>query len=56
MQAGLVDEFRIVLVPTVVGGGTPFFPTLPAWISLQPLENRTFPCGTVLLRYAVKRD
>lgn len=56
VQAGLVDEFRIVLVPTAVGGGTPFFPTLPSWISLRLLENRTFACGTVLLRYETKRD
>ncbi|MDF2828675.1 MAG: bifunctional deaminase-reductase protein, partial [Mycobacterium sp.] len=50
VQAGLVDEFRIV------GGGTPFFPSLPSWISLRLVENRTFPGGTVLLRYGVKRD
>ena len=56
VQAGLVDEFRIVLAPTAVGGGTPFFPSLPSWISLRLLENRTFPGGTVLLRYGVKRD
>ena len=51
VQAGLVDEYRIVVSPTAVGGGTPFFPTLPSWISLRLLENRTFPGGTVLLRY-----
>lgn len=51
VQAGLVDEFRIVVAPTAVGGGTPFFPTLPSWISLRLLENRTFPGGAVLLRY-----
>ncbi|GCB00624.1 deaminase [Mycolicibacterium sp. NCC-Tsukiji] len=56
VQAGLVDEYRIVLVPTAVGGGTPFFPALPSWISLRLLENRTFPCGTVLLRYETKRN
>lgn len=56
VQAGLVDEYRIVLAPTVVGGGTPFFPALPSWISLRLLENRTFPGGTVLLRYEAKRD
>lgn len=55
VQAGLVDEYRIVLVPTAVGGGIPFFPSLPSWISLRLLENRTFPCGTVLLRYEPKR-
>ncbi|MGB3333225.1 MAG: dihydrofolate reductase family protein [Mycobacterium sp.] len=56
VQAGLVDEFRIVIAPTAVGGGTPFFPSLPSWISLRLLENRTFPGGTVLLRYAAKQD
>ena len=54
VQAGLVDEFRLVVAPTAIGGGTPFFPTLPSWISLRLLENRTFPGGTVLLRYEVK--
>lgn len=56
VQAGLVDEYRIVLAPTVVGGGTPFFPTLPSWMSLRLLENRTFPGGTILLRYEAKHD
>ncbi len=53
VQAGLVDEYRIVVAPTAVGGGTRFFPTLPSWISLRLIENRTFPGGTVLLRYEV---
>ncbi|WP_040796631.1 dihydrofolate reductase family protein [Nocardia higoensis] len=56
VRAGLVDEYRIVVTPTAVGGGTPFFPTLPSWISLRLLENRTFPGGAVLLRYEAKRD
>lgn len=56
VQAGLVDEYRMVIVPVAVGGGTPFFPALPSWMSLRLLENRTFPCGTVLLRYRMERD
>lgn len=56
VQAGLVDEFRIVIAPIAVGGGTPFLPTLPSWISLRLVENRTFPGGTVLLRYAAEPD
>jgi len=39
-----------------VDWNSPFFPTLPSWISLRLLENRTFPGGTVLLRYAAKHD
>ena len=56
VRAGLVDEFRIVIAPTAVGGGLPFFPTLPSRIPLRLLENRTFPCGTVLLRYEADRE
>lgn len=56
VRAGLVDEYRIVVAPTAVGGGTRFFPTLPSWISLRLVENRTFPGGTVLLRYEAKPD
>lgn len=56
VRAGLVDEFRIVIAPTAIGGGLPFFPTLPSWITLRLAENRTFPGGTVLLRYEVVRD
>lgn len=51
VRAGLVDEYRFVIAPTAVGGGTPFLPALPSWISLQLMENRTFPGGVVLLRY-----
>ena len=56
VRAGLVDEYRIVLAPTAVGGGTPFLPALPSWIALRLVENRTFPGGVVLLRYEAKRD
>ncbi|OBF11263.1 dihydrofolate reductase family protein [Mycobacterium sp. ACS4331] len=56
VQAGLVDEYRLVIAPTAVGGGIPFFPTLPSWIPLRLVENRTFPGGTVLLRYEDQRD
>jgi dihydrofolate reductase len=52
VRAGLVDEFRVVVTPTAVGGGTPFFPALDKWIKLDLVENRTFPSGAVLLRYA----
>ncbi|MGW0158999.1 dihydrofolate reductase family protein [Mycobacterium sp. NPDC003323] len=56
IQAGLVDEYRLVIAPTAVGGGTPFFPTFPSWMSLRLVENRTFPGGAVLLRYETKHD
>jgi dihydrofolate reductase len=55
VQAGLVDEYRLVVAPVAVGGGIPFFPALPSWMSLRLVENRRFPGGAVLLRYEVKR-
>lgn len=51
VQAGLVDEFLIVVAPSAVGGGKPFFPALDKWIKLELVENRAFPSGAVLLRY-----
>jgi dihydrofolate reductase len=51
VRAGLVDEFQVVVMPTAVGGGTPYFPSLDEWLRLELVENRTFPSGAVLLRY-----
>jgi len=50
VQAGLVDEFLIVVTPAMVGGGKPLLPELPSWIMLRLAENRTFDNGAVLLR------
>ncbi len=55
VRAGLVDEFRVVVHPTAVGGGLPFFPPLEGHIKLELVENRTFQSGAVLLRYAAVR-
>ena len=47
----LIDEFGVRVVPAVVGGGTPFFP-LGEDLHLRLVDQRTFGCGTVYLRYA----
>ncbi|MGW5049932.1 dihydrofolate reductase family protein [Actinokineospora sp. NPDC004072] len=51
IRAGLVDEFHVVVTPALVGGGTPFFPSLSKWVQLRLVESRTFASGAVLLRY-----
>lgn len=53
LRAGLVDELRLIAVPVVVGGGTPW---LPAGVRLQLelLEERRFAAGVVYLRYGVR--
>jgi riboflavin biosynthesis pyrimidine reductase len=45
-----IDEFRAILYPTAVGGGTPFFPA-GVRLDLKLVECRRFDSGPVLLRY-----
>jgi dihydrofolate reductase len=51
MQLGLIDEYRPVIHPFVLGGGTPFFPAVDHAISLRLVETRTFGSGVVYLHY-----
>ncbi|WP_194818813.1 dihydrofolate reductase family protein [Nocardia sp. XZ_19_385] len=49
---GLVDEYQVFLVPVVLGGGTPFLPSLDKRIKLRLVETRHFNT-VVMLRYLV---
>ena len=51
IKLGLVDEYRLFVSPTVVGGGTPFFPALEERIDLELVETRTFSSRVVYARY-----
>ncbi|WP_061300745.1 dihydrofolate reductase family protein [Herbidospora cretacea] len=51
MRAGLIDEYVLVTVPVLVGGGTPFFTALDHWVKLNLVETRTFPGGVLMTRY-----
>jgi dihydrofolate reductase len=55
VRAGLVDEYLLLTVPTLLGGGTPFFPTLDSRVDLTLVETRTFPGGVLLTRYETRR-
>ncbi|MEU5876105.1 dihydrofolate reductase family protein [Spirillospora sp. NPDC047279] len=46
----LIDEFRVFVMPVMVGGGKPCFPP-GAEIGLRLAEHRAFESGVVLLRY-----
>jgi dihydrofolate reductase len=48
---GLIDEYRLFVSPVLLGGGTPFFPTLDDRIDLELVETRTFGARVVYLRY-----
>ena len=50
-QAGLVDEYRLVVFPGIVGGGKSYFPILHQGLGLRLEETRTFHGGAVYLRY-----
>jgi dihydrofolate reductase len=51
---GLVDEYRPVIHPFILGGGTPFFPPLEERISLELVETRTFGSRVVYVRYRAR--
>jgi dihydrofolate reductase len=55
IKLGLVDEYRLFVNPVVVGGGTPFFPSLDERIDLELVETRTFGSRVVYVRYAQRR-
>ncbi len=50
IRAGLVDEYHLLLVPSVVGRGKPALP-VDDRLDLQLIEERRFGNGTVYLRY-----
>lgn len=52
MQAGLVDEFQILVNPVALGAGTSLFTGLPTKAELTLTATRTFKTGTILLTYA----
>ncbi|MDQ6851081.1 MAG: dihydrofolate reductase family protein [Actinomycetota bacterium] len=52
LPLGLVDEFRLHLVPVLVGGGTPLFAGLAEAVSLQRTDVVATP-GATHLRFSV---
>jgi dihydrofolate reductase len=52
---GLIDEYRPILIPVLVGGGIPFFPQRERRVDLELVETRTFSSRVVYLRYRVAR-
>jgi dihydrofolate reductase len=51
IEAGLVDDFRLFVIPVVLGGGTPYFPELKERVGLELVETRTFAAPALYLRY-----
>jgi dihydrofolate reductase len=51
MELELIDEWRLFVSPVLLGGGTPYFPTLDERINLELVETKTFGSRVVYLRY-----
>lgn len=54
-RLGLIDAYRLVILPVLVGGGRSSFPQAQQQVPLSLLETRTFVSGAVYLRYARRR-
>src|SRR6185503_3084827 len=52
IERDLVDEYRLVIHPVVLGAGTPFFPRLDHPIRLKLIATRVFGSGVVYQSYA----
>jgi dihydrofolate reductase len=52
---GLIDEYRVMVYPVLVGGGVPYFPRRERRVDLELVETRTFSSRVVYLRYRVAR-
>jgi dihydrofolate reductase len=51
IQRGLVDEYRVVVHPVILGAGLPFFPGLETPVGLRLTETRQFASGAMYLGY-----
>jgi dihydrofolate reductase len=54
-QLGLIDDYRIFVVPVVLGRGKPLFSDITMPINLKLLRTKTFKTGVVLLSYEPDR-
>ena len=54
IRRGLVDEYRVVIHPVILGAGTPFFPALDDPIRLRRTETHNFASGVTYVGYSAR--
>jgi len=55
IEHNLIDEFRIIVNPIVLGEGKPILQGIKTQLKLKLLKTRTFKSGNVLLYYEVSK-
>jgi dihydrofolate reductase len=51
MRLGLIDEYRILVNPIVLGGGNPMFKNVKDRTTVKLQKTETFGSGVVVLNY-----
>ena len=51
MQHGLVDEYRLMIFPVVLGSGRKLFPETPHKTVLRLVDTKAFPSGVIVNTY-----
>lgn len=54
-QRGLVDEYRMIVHPVVLGGGTPYFQNVTSRLQLRQVRAQTLAGGISVLCYEPQR-
>jgi dihydrofolate reductase len=50
-RSGLIDEYRLIILPVALGNGLPLFQDLPRPLRVDLAEAKSFPDGTVIHVY-----
>ena len=56
MREGLIDEFRLMINPVLLGRGRPLFSDTGQILTLDLIHSRPFKSGNVLLTYELEKD